>query len=241
MVENQAEIAMITRRCAMLLGGSGAFDAAAELFVEAAGGSAASIALLLQGGHDWQKYVAQYVEPWIQHGVAGCYPIAPREDGTLDLQAASARLRTATGFYVGGGHTPIYQGLYATEPLRSIIRTRHEEGVPYAGMSAGALIAADICPVPPEDAGESAVRVLAGLGLIQHVIVGVHFTEWNALPHVLDAMVRTKTAAGWGIDDDACATFEDGRFKRALGGSVYEIQMTDFRTQTYRMIEHRSS
>ena len=50
-------------------------------------------------------------------------------------------------------------------------------------------------------------------------------------------MAKTRTKTGWGIDEPACAVFEDGRFKGTLGRSVYEIVMTDFETQAYRMTE----
>ena len=221
-----------------LLGGSAAFDSAAEAFTPSAGGSAATIALLLQGGPNWEKYVAQYVEPWLQRGVTRYHAIVPREDGTLDVEAAATRLRAASGIFIGGGHTPTYLRLYATEPLRSIIRERYQQGVPYAGMSAGALIAPQICAIPPDDTGERSVRLASGLGLIEDCVIGVHFTASNALPHVLEAMAQTQTATGWGINDDACAVFEDGQFKRALGGSVFEIRMRDFRVRTYQITEH---
>lgn len=232
---------MKARSLLLLLGGSAAFEAAAQAFVPAAGGSQARIALLLQGGHDWQRYVPQYVEPWIKAGIAGCYPIAPREDGSLHLEGVRARLLDATGIFVGGGHTPTYQRLYATDPIRSVIRERFLHGVPYAGVSAGALIAPQVCAIPPEDTGATSVRILAGLGLMQDCVIGVHFSEWNALPHVLEAMAMTRTATAWGIDEDACALFEDGRFGRALGGTVHEILMTDFAALAHEVTEHVSS
>jgi cyanophycinase len=76
------------------------------------------------------------------------------------------------------------------------------------------------------------------LGLVSNLIVGVHFAEHNALPDVLAAMAQTQTKTGWGIDEPACAVFEDGQFKQALGRTVYEIAMTDFTTRTYRVTEH---
>jgi cyanophycinase len=232
---------MNARRLCLLLGGSDAFDTAAGVFIPAAGGSEARIALLLQGGHDWQRYVPQYVEPWIKAGIAGCYPIAPQEDGSLHFEGVRRRLLDATGIFVGGGHSPTYQRLYATDPISSIIRERFLHGVPYAGVSAGALIAPQVCAIPPEDTGEPSVRILAGLGLMQDCVIGVHFSEWNALPHVLEAMAITRTATAWGIDEDACAVFEDGRFGRALGGTVHEISMTDFATMAHEITEHSSS
>jgi cyanophycinase len=232
---------MTPRRLLFLLGGSAAFDAVAEKFVPAAGGCDANIALLMQGGHGWEKYVPEYAEPWIRRGISRYCPIAPDENGTLDLDSVSAKLRAATGVFIGGGHTPTYHRLYATEPIRGIIRESYGKGVPIAGVSAGALIAPEICMLPPDETDDGSLQIVSGLGLISDVIVGVHFTEWNALPSVLEAMARTQTRTGWGIDEPACAVFEDGQFKGAFGRSVYEIVMTDFETRAYGMVERVES
>jgi len=232
---------MIPRRLLFLLGGSAAFDVTAEAFVPAAGGRDATIVLLLQGGKGWEKYLSEYTRPWTRRGVTRYCPIVPGEDGTLDLDAASAKLREATGIFIGGGHTPTYHHLYATEPIRTLIRSSYQRGIPVAGVSAGALIAPEICVIPPEDTGDDSVRILPGLGLISDVIIGVHFTELNALPGVLEAMAKTRTPTGWGIDEAACALFEDGRFKRSLGQPIHEIAMVDFETKTHTINERVAS
>ncbi|MBC8445863.1 MAG: Type 1 glutamine amidotransferase-like domain-containing protein [Chloroflexi bacterium] len=228
---------MRPRRLLFFLGGSAAFDVVAEEFVPAAGGCDATIALLMQGGREWQKYVPEYTQPWIRRGVSRYYPIVPGENGRLDLDAVSAKLREATGIFIGGGHTPTYHRLYATEPIRSVLRESYQRGVPIAGVSAGALIAPEICMLPPDETDDGSLQIVDGLGLVSDLIVGVHFTELNALPGVLEAMARTQTRVGWGIDEPACAVFEDGEFKGTLGRSVYEIVMTDFETKACRMKE----
>jgi cyanophycinase len=227
---------MMVRSLLFLLGGgSTIFDAVAEEFVPAAGGLGAAIALLLAGAEGWEDHVPHYTQPWKRRGVTQCYTIVPGKSGTLDLDTVLARLREATGIFIGGGNTPTYRRLYATEPIRSVIRERYREGVPVAGLSAGALIAPKVCAIPPEDTGDSRVRVVPGLGLVSGLIVGVHFTEWNALPHMVEAMVETRTAAGLGIDEAACAVFENGELKRVLGQSAYEIELTDFAARTYEV------
>jgi cyanophycinase len=122
-----------------LLGGSAAFDVVADVFVPAAGGREARIALLLQGGKTWKKYVSDYARPWEQQGASQYDIIVPDEGGILDIEKTSAILHEATGIFIGGGHTPTYHRLYATEPIRSIIRERYQAGVPVAGVSAGAM------------------------------------------------------------------------------------------------------
>lgn len=72
-----------------------------------------------------------------------------------------------------------------------------------------------------DETGDAALRTVAGLGLVSDFIVGVHFTERNALPGVLEAMAKTRMKIGWGIDEPACAVFENGRFEGTLGRAVY--------------------
>jgi len=227
----------MSRRLLFLIGGSAAYDAVAEVFVPAAGGSAAKIAVLLQSGAGWEKHRSEYVQPWIQRGVSRYDPIAPDERGVLDVEAASALLRAAAGIFIGGGHTPTYHRLYATEPIRSVIRERYHDGVPVAGVSAGALIALEQCVLTTDETGERSLKVVTGLDLARDIIVGVHFAERNDLPSVLEAMAQTRTQTAWGLDDAACAVFEDGHFEGALGRSVYEIVMSDFEVKAYRITE----
>jgi cyanophycinase len=113
-----------------------------------------------------------------------------------------------------------------------MIRERYREGIPVAGLSAGALIASEVCAIPPEDTGDTRVRIVPGLGLVSGLIVGVHFTEWNALPHMVEAMVETRMVTGLGIDKVACVVLEGGGLKRVLGKSAYQIQLTDFEART---------
>ena len=227
---------MNVHKLLFLLGGSSTiFDAVAKEFVPAAGGPDSTIALLLAGGQGWEDHVPQYTQPWTRRGVTRCYTIVPGENGALDLDTALAQLRESTGVFIGGGDTPAYRRLYATDPIRSVIRQRYREGVPIAGLSAGALIAPQVCAIPPEDTGDSRVRIVPGLGLVSDLIVGVHFTEWDALPHMVEAMVETRTATGLGLDEAACAVLENGQLRRVLGRSAYKVQLTDFEAKTYRV------
>jgi cyanophycinase len=229
---------MAVRNLLFLLGGgSSIFDMVAEEFVPAAGGSEATIALLLAGAAGWEDFLPEYTRPWTRRGVPRYEVIVPAANGALDLDAVSAKLRAATGIFIGGGDTTVYHRLYATEPIQGIIRECYQKGGPLAGLSAGALIVPEMCAIPPEDTGDASARIVTGLGLVSDLIVGVHFSEWNALPHVLEVMAETRTRVGLGIDEAACAVLEDGQLKRVLGQSVYKIVMADFEAKAYRVTE----
>lgn len=227
----------MSQRRLYLLGGSAAFEAVAEEFVPAAGGREATITLLMQGGSGWEKYVPDYTEPWTRQGVAHHHVIVPDENGAWDIDQVSAKLSEATGIFIGGGHTPTYRHLYATEPLRSIIRERYQAGIPVAGVSAGALISLEDCALDADEVGDDSLKIEAGLGLAGNLVVEVHFTELDRLSNLLEAMVRLGAHAGWGIDDPACLVLEDEKVTRVLGRSVYRVEMVDPAAKTYTMVE----
>jgi hypothetical protein len=46
---------------------------------------------------------------------------------------------------------------------------------------------------------------------------------------------NARITTGWGIDEGACAVFEDEVFSHALGRSVYQVKMSDFVKRSYPM------
>lgn len=227
----------MSNRLLFLLGGP-AFDTVAEEFVPAAGGSSAFIVLLLFSGFKKEEYLPDYIQPWIKRGVSRYHVVVPREDDTIDMDIELAKIHEATGVFIGGGPTLAYHKLYATEPIKTAIRECYYKGVPIAGMSAGALIIPEICVVGLGEKNDVSLEILDGMGLISNIIVGPHFTERNVLSHMLEAMVQTKIHTGWGIDEPACAVFENGQFIKVLGKSIYEVTISDFKSRTYKILEH---
>jgi len=224
---------MTTSRLLYLLGGSTAYEAFADEFVTASGGHDARIAVLAQTGEGWEKHKAEITQPWTRRGVTQYEPIVSGENGLLNLELASAVLYRATGIFIGGGHTPTYHRLFATEPVRTIIRERYQDGIPVAGVSAGALISLEICQLTQDETGSDKLQIVQGLGLAKGFVIGVHFTEWNALSEVLEVMSKTRTMVGLGIDEPACAVCENENFTKVLGRSVHKIEMTDFENMAY--------
>jgi cyanophycinase len=113
----------------------------------------------------------------------------------------------AAGIYVAGGLTPLY-----AEVLRG---WTPPAGVPYAGFSAGAAVAAeralvggwrgaDGLPVCPEESGEDldAVTVVDGIGLVPFA-VDVHASQWGTLGRLVDAVQEGLVAEGWALDEGA--------------------------------------
>ncbi len=218
----------------LLGGGHGALEAVQPAFLRAAGPDP-RLVLLLQGGPRWERYLPLYTNPWVRRGIRRYRVIVPDADGTLDLERAARALREATGIFIGGGHTGLYQKHYATEPLGSLIRTRYRQGVPVAGLSAGAILASSLAWLLPEESPSGRIEVIPGLGLIQDLIVAPHFSEWNALPDLLEAMRRSRVSQGLGIDEEAVVVFENERVQEVYGGSAYRVVLTGPGRGAYRL------
>jgi cyanophycinase len=121
---------------------------------------------------------------------------------------ADADVAGAAGVFVAGGLTPLY-----AEALRG---WTPPAGVPYAGFSAGAAVAARDAlvggwqddggrAVCPEEAGEDldAVTVVTGLGLVPFA-VDVHAAQWGTLGRLVHAVQAGLVAEGWALDEGAC-------------------------------------
>lgn len=130
----------------------------------------------------------------------------------------------AAGVYVAGGLTPLYRDLLVEHGVEWL-----PEGVPYAGFSAGAAIAASRAivggwrigelPACAEEASEELDQVepLTGLGLVPFA-VDVHATAWGTVTRLVHAVAAGLVDEGWAIDEHTClAVGADGTTVTGLG------------------------
>jgi cyanophycinase len=125
---------------------------------------------------------------------------------------AGALPEDVDGVLVCGGLTPAYQEAFAGQ-LRSLPALLAERGVPYAGFSAGAAVAArdavvggwlmDGVAVCPPDAGEDLeeVEVRPGLGLVPFG-VDVHAAQWGTVGRLVAVVAGGRSAHAVAIDEN---------------------------------------
>ncbi|WP_217551206.1 hypothetical protein [Streptomyces sp. GbtcB6] len=116
------------------------------------------------------------------------------------------------GLLVCGGLTPAYQDAFA-ECAGRLTGRLAERGIPYAGFSAGAVLAArravvggwlaDGVPVCPPDTAEDLeeVEVRPGLGLVPFS-VDVHAAQWGTLGRLVAAVSQGSVPYGVAIDEN---------------------------------------
>jgi len=174
----------------------------AARFVEAAGGKEAKIVYLMQGGKDWKKYYLQYKEVFQKSGPIDFFPIYPDEEYEFEPEMIK-RLKSATGIFVGGGHTFRYIRAYAESELTPIIQKKYRAGIPYGGLSAGAIIT---------------VR----MGMLKKIILKPHFSQQNRFFELQKKLKNSKAKFGLGLDDGIWLEIEDETEGTICGkGSCY--------------------
>ncbi|MFF5437088.1 Type 1 glutamine amidotransferase-like domain-containing protein [Streptomyces achromogenes] len=138
------------------------------------------------------------------------------------------------GLLVCGGLTPAYQEALAecAERLPDLLA---ERGLPYAGFSAGAAVAArravvggwlvDGVPVCPEETGEdlAEVAVRAGLGLVPFA-VDVHAAQWGTLARLVSAVGRRQAPYGVAVDENTLLTVDDDEARVSGAGRVHVVR-----------------
>ena len=214
-----------------LIGGGWDGEAAAAVYGPflAEAGTDPTVACLLIDEGDGVEYFARFEA--VLRAVAPCVPVPVPvpPGGTFD----PASLDGADALLVCGGLTPAYHEALAD--VLDALTLRVMRGLPYAGFSAGAAIAAehavvggwlsDGVPVCPPDTAEDLeeLDVRPGLGLLPGA-VEVHTAQWGTLPRLVEVVARGLARQGVAVDENTLLTV-DGHSARVSGaGRVHLVR-----------------
>ncbi|MFF0909552.1 Type 1 glutamine amidotransferase-like domain-containing protein [Microbacterium enclense] len=174
---------------------------------ERAGGRTPRIAVLLVREADDDSSVARFSAVL---EAAGATAAELRVTAIVEGDRFAPDVLDADAVFVAGGLTPAYQE--AVRGIRDAVTDRVRDGMPYAGFSAGSVIAAGPAlvggfrvggvEVASEDAGEELdeVEVRPGLGLLD-LAVDVHAAQWGTLSRLVAAVDAGLLAEGVAIDE----------------------------------------
>ncbi|MEU6200550.1 hypothetical protein [Streptomyces sp. NPDC047061] len=198
--------------------------------LRAAGGGRIGCVIVDEG--DGEAQFARYAEALRTAGADAVVPLLVPLGGRFEPESL---LESGTaGLLVCGGLTPAYQDAFAGCAAR-LTGLLTERGIPYAGFSAGAVLAArravvggwlaDGVPVCPPDAAEDLeeVEVRPGLGLVPFA-VDVHAAQWGTLGRLVAAVSRRSVPYGVAIDENTVLEVT-GRTGRVGGrGRVHVVR-----------------
>jgi cyanophycinase-like exopeptidase len=136
------------------------------------------------------------------------------------------------GIAVGGGYVEeVRAGLV---PVFGELRRLVAVGVPYLGVSAGAMIAAEgslgggariggvaVSPEEPGETGEE-LEIEAGIGLVD-VAVEVHVAQRGMLSRLVATIEAGLIPGALGIDERTALIVDDGAFRVEGAGTVWRV------------------
>ncbi|MBO3661929.1 Type 1 glutamine amidotransferase-like domain-containing protein [Microbacterium stercoris] len=164
-------------------------------------------------------------------------PIEAQVTSSLGGEALPlAAVTNVDGIVIGGGIVEDVRAGLA--PLFDELRGKVGEGVPYLGVSAGAMVAArhalgggtriggrPVCPEDPDDPGPE-LEVQDGIGLIEPSI-DVHVAQRGTLSRLAAAVESGLIGGALGIDERTLLVIDDGRQSVSGSGSVWQVQQGD--------------
>lgn len=160
------------------------------------------------------------------------HPTAGRSGEPIGLDA----IADVDGIAVGGGNVETVRA--GLEPVFDEMRRLVAGGVPYLGVSAGAMIAAEgslgsgtriggvvVSPEDDEDPGDE-VEIEAGIGLVD-VTIEVHMAQRGMLSRLVAAVESGLVSGGLGIDECTALIVGEGPLRVEGTGSVWRVLPTE--------------
>ncbi|PZE19005.1 DUF120 domain-containing protein [Paenibacillus xerothermodurans] len=234
------------------------FNVTSLPFIQAASGTNESrICVLGIGGPSWDTHFQRvFYERWIRLGVKNVIPL------TLDVNSEPSidvyeELSNCTGLLICGGDTrEYYKTCVCNSEMKNKINSLYRNGIPIAGVSAGALISSSPCTVWGSKVtlqnNEFIVRSVYdntvpeqelitgnGLGLLTGCLIEPHFSEYGGFPRLLAAMQKTSSQQGIGCDEPICLEIKNELHVKVYGrGRTYFIKKdTIMNNHTVRVVE----
>lgn len=199
-----------------------------EEFVTLSGGRGASIVIVTTATELPEQVTAEYTNVFRRLGVSSVTELRLPDRAVADGDASLEALRTATGVLFSGGDQSRIRTLVGSKANDLLRRRLHDDGLVIAGTSAGAtaLGRSMILGGDGHEVAASAVRIGPGLGLLENVLIDMHFAERGRLPRLLSGIALDTRRLGVGIDEDTAIVVGQGRFE-VIGSGVVTVVDAD--------------
>ena len=203
-------------------------------FLEAAGGSDASIVVLATASEvpdTGERYADLFLALRAEN--VEVLKIESREEAMEAGPEAHDLLEYATGLFItGGSQLKLSSNLGGTEIARTI-RARHAAGMVVAGTSAGAALLSEHMIALGESGAtprRRLVHLAKGLGLAPDLVIDQHFRRRDRLGRLLTALSYNPAPLGVGIDEDTAAIISGNGELSVLGaGAVMVVDASAMR------------
>jgi cyanophycinase len=128
--------------------------------------------------------------------------------------------------FISGGDQMRLTNILGASPALERIRALHLEGAVVAGTSAGAACQSQtmVYGGPADDSlRKGAVKMAAGFGLVQNVIIDTHFLERGRFSRLMEVGATNPEYLGVGLGENAAVIFEGGHISVFGPGHVVVV------------------
>lgn len=211
---------------------------ALETFVELSGGGKARIAVVTTATEIPDEVAEEYTEVFNRLGVTAIHELRVLGRAAADDSALLAKLDDATGVLFSGGDQSRIRTLVGSKANELLRRRLDEDGLVIAGTSAGATAMGPWMILGGEghEVAASTVRIGPGLGLLDDVLIDMHFNERGRLPRLLSGIALDTRHLGVGIDEDTAIVVSNGRFE-VIGSGVVTVVDADQATVAFAAVD----
>jgi len=192
-----------------------------KTFCEISKSRTGPITILFLAREGWEDYMEHVIEPLKQHSIND-FQYIPLQ--LTPIHDSVNMLENSSGIIVLGGDTNEYANYIVESPIFHVIKRKVNDGIPYIGFSAGALITPEQCIISPRDNDKREFQVRNGLGLLKQIGFAVHFSEWNDEDHLVEIHKKYPEFEKYGIDEKTGIYFQNGKIKWMEGKGVYQFQ-----------------
>ncbi len=156
-------------------------------------------------------------------GAAEVLDIRIRERHDADSDKMVEMIERSDVLFISGGDQMRLTSIFGASRALAAIRRIYQEGAVIAGTSAGAACQSSTMVYggsAVDSLRKGAVKMSAGFGLIEGVIIDTHFLERGRFSRLMEVGATNPEYLGIGLGEDAAVLFESGIIKAFGPGHV---------------------
>ena len=206
----------------ILIGGGPRPSRALSRLVEWAGGPRARVLVVTWAARDPREALESFRRDLAPHGPGAVQGAPPWPLGADEKARLRGQLAWATAVYFTGGDQDRIMDVLRDRSLLEHLRARYQEGVVFAGTSAGTAVMSAIAIIGDGDRtvmNGDEVEVRPGIGLLPGVILDQHFIRRQRQNRLFGLVLKHPDLLGLGVDEGTALLVSGNRTAEVVGES----------------------
>jgi cyanophycinase len=197
-----------------------------RFFFDLCGGAQSRITVISCASQVPLKTGEKYQKIFFGMGAASVkvLPVLSREEA--NSAEAIELIKQATGIFISGGNQVKVAATIGGTRLEAALARQFWKGGPTGGTSAGASNMSSVMVaggMPFTYSRRKSIRLSAGLGLIQDVIIDQHFRQRDRIYRLAAAVMSHPRNLGVGIDENTALYIENGTVASVMGEGTVTV------------------